>query len=151
VIPQCAEEPFGTIPFVPTYLDFSFSDGTSVVLQAFETGEPDQGGSDGEPGAAMLPQGLAGGRPVSSGGRRAQVTKLAQDSLRAALSPLAPLLQQVHETVAQVPDPPSEVSVEFGVRFGADLKLGIVGGNGESSMKISATWQLPPGPANPAE
>ncbi|WP_045304993.1 CU044_2847 family protein [Saccharothrix sp. ST-888] len=106
-----------------------------------------------------LPPGLAGGRPV---GRRSEddqpaedgeqqrarrVTRLAQGSLRAALRPLVPLLQEVHDTVAEVPDRPDTVSVEFGVRFGSDLKLGIVGGSGESSLQVSATWQLPPRPA----
>ncbi|GAB2701967.1 hypothetical protein GCM10010442_20110 [Kitasatospora kifunensis] len=74
--------------------------------------------------------------------RQGRVARVTQDALRASLSPLVPLLQQVHDTVALVPQRPHEVSVEFGVRFGSDLKLGIVGGNGEASMKISATWQL---------
>lgn len=67
---------------------------------------------------------------------------LATDTLRAALRPLGPLLQEVHDAVASSERAPDEVSVEFGVQIGQDLKLGIVGSNGQASMKVSATWRL---------
>ncbi|GGU41823.1 hypothetical protein GCM10010259_35780 [Streptomyces daghestanicus] len=82
--------------------------------------------------------------PVSRGGER--VTALAADTLRAALRPLGPLLQQVHDSVAAADDPPQDLSVEFGVQIGQDLKLGIVGGSGQATMKITATWRLGDGP-----
>ncbi|WP_344635566.1 CU044_2847 family protein [Kitasatospora cystarginea] len=145
-----------------SFLEFAFTDGTSVMLHAFPATEPAA-----EPAPAPvpapapqggLPPGMAGGRAVGrdtegersqeDGERRAgRVTRLAQGSLRSALRPLVPLLQEVHDTVAGVPDRPDTVSVEFGVRFGTDLKLAVVGGSGESSLKVSATWQLAPQPA----
>ena len=97
------------------------------------------------PAPAGLPPGLGGARPVGREAKEpAKVTRLAQDALRSALRPLVPLLQEVHSTMASVPYRPHEVSVEFGVVFGSDLKLGIVSGNGEASLTVSATWQLPP-------
>ncbi|WP_246213912.1 CU044_2847 family protein [Kitasatospora viridis] len=130
------------------FLEFQFANGSSVLLQAFPAVEPAPARpapDEDDDELDLLPPGLAGGRPVSRGPgeQPGRVAKVTQDALRAALSPLVPLLQEVHDTVAQVPQPPHEVSVEFGVRFGADLKLGIVGGSGEASMKVSATWQLP--------
>lgn len=78
--------------------------------------------------------------PVSRGGDR--VTAMAADALRATLRPLGPVLQQVHDSVAAADNPPQDVSVEFGVQIGQDLKLGIVGGSGQATMKITATWRL---------
>ncbi len=40
-------------------------------------------------------------------------------------------------------NPPQELSVEFGVQIGQDLKLGIVDANGQASLTITATWKLP--------
>ncbi|MDH6576167.1 CU044_2847 family protein [Kitasatospora sp. MAP5-34] len=144
------------------YIEFSFDDGSSVMLRTFPAPreqQPEAPQPEARPAEAPYPQapigalppGLGGARPVGrrageeEGGREpAKVTKLAQDALRNALRPLVPLLQEVHETIASVPYRPHEVSVEFGVQFGSDLKLGIVSGSGEASLTISATWQLPP-------
>lgn len=76
-------------------------------------------------------------------GRGARVASLATDGLRSVLSPLGPVLQQVHDAIRGIPDPPHEISVDFGIQIGQDLKIGIVGANGQASMTISATWQLP--------
>ncbi|MGK4579998.1 CU044_2847 family protein [Kitasatospora sp. HPMI-4] len=140
-----------------SFLEFAFTDGTSVMLHAFPAAEK-AAEPESEPAPyGSLPPGMAGGRAVGRGAedesqedgerRAGRVTRLAHGSLRAALRPLVPLLQEVHDTVAGVPDRPDTVSVEFGVRFGTDLKLAVVGGSGESSLKVSATWQLPPQPA----
>jgi hypothetical protein len=129
---------------VSEFLEVQFADGSSVLLQAFPVAElrSDQDKAVQDDGLDLLPPELAGGRPVSRGeGEPGRVAKATQQALRAALSPLVPLLQEVHDTIARVPEPPHEVAVEFGVRFGSDLKLGIVGSNGEASMKIAAKWQ----------
>ncbi|GAA2151007.1 hypothetical protein GCM10009760_45950 [Kitasatospora kazusensis] len=138
------------------YIEFSFDDGSSVMLRTFpvsrEQPEAPQPSPQPQPspplGAPPLPPGLGGarpvGRPAGEGEQPAKVTRLAQDALRSALRPLVPLLQEVHSTMASVPYRPHEVSVEFGVQFGSDLKLGIVSGSGEASLTVSATWQLPP-------
>ncbi|MGW6056778.1 CU044_2847 family protein [Streptomyces sp. NPDC055189] len=118
------------------YIEFTLGDGAEVRLELAPVGErppPPQGDAD-------LPDGIAGGTPV---GRGARVGALATDALRTVLSPLGPVLQQVHDAVRSIPDPPHEISVDFGIQVGQDLKIGIVGANGQASMTISATWQLP--------
>ncbi|WP_425444821.1 CU044_2847 family protein [Streptomyces milbemycinicus] len=76
---------------------------------------------------------------ISCGGFAAA---LATDALRTVLRPLGPLLQEVHDAVCAAPNPPHEINVQFGVQVGQDLKLGIVGANGQASLTVSATWQL---------
>ncbi|MFD7131264.1 CU044_2847 family protein [Streptomyces sp. NPDC059894] len=91
------------------------------------------------------PAGMGRAVPVGAGG--AAVANLAAGALRGALRPLGPLLQEVHDSVRGVPDPPDELSVTFGVQVGQDLKLGIVGGNGQAHLTVTATWK----PATGAE
>ncbi|MGW3496538.1 CU044_2847 family protein [Streptomyces sp. NPDC001020] len=120
------------------YMEFALDDGAQVRLELSPAGEaptPPDGGAD-------LPEGMAGVTPV---GRGARVGALATDALRTVLSPLGPVLQQVHDSVRGIPDPPHEISVDFGIQIGQDLKIGIVGANGQASMTISATWQIPRG------
>ncbi|MDW6059016.1 CU044_2847 family protein [Streptomyces sp. FXJ1.4098] len=83
---------------------------------------------------------MGGVTPVGRGSRAAAA--LATDALRTVLRPLGPLLQEVHDAVRAAPNPPHEINVQFGVQVGQDLKLGIVGANGQASLTVSATWQL---------
>ncbi|MGA5138780.1 CU044_2847 family protein [Streptomyces azureus] len=69
------------------------------------------------------------------------VAGFAAGSLRRALRPLGPLLQEVHDVVQSVPQPPAELSVTFGVQVGQDLKLGIVGSNGQAHLTVTASWK----------
>lgn len=131
----------GTMLAVPhyDYLEFTLDDGRRVRLELAAAGEapaaaPDEADAD-------LPGGISGVTPV---GRGVRVGALAADALRTVLSPLGPVLQQVHDAVRDIPDPPDEISVAFGVQVGQDLRLGIVGTAGQASMTVSATWR--PGP-----
>ncbi|MGA4843918.1 CU044_2847 family protein [Streptomyces sp. G45] len=134
------------------YVEFTLDDGARVRLELAGTGAaPADPGDPGDPHGpgdmdADLPGGISGVTPV---GRGARVSAAATDALRAVLSPLGPVLQQVHDAVRGIPDPPGEISVGFGVQIGQDLKLGIVGAGGQASMTVSATWQLPATPATP--
>ncbi len=110
---------------MPDYIELNL-DGADLRLELADVGKPL--GHDDE------------WTPVSRGGDR--VTEMAADALRAALRPLGPVLQQVHDSIAAADNPPQDVSVEFGVQIGQDLKLGIVGGSGQATMKITATWRL---------
>jgi len=99
------------------------------------------------PGAAReqtddLPEGMGTAVPVGAG--RQAVADFVTGTLRHALRPLGLLLQEVHGTVTAVPEPPSEMSVTFGVQVGQDLKFGIVGGNGQAHLTVTATWKPPP-------
>jgi hypothetical protein len=116
------------------YIEFALDDGAQVRLELAAAGEAPAGDAD-------LPGGITGVTPV---GRGARVGVLATDALRSVLSPLGPVLQQVHDSVSGIADPPHELSVDFGIQIGQDLKIGIVGANGQASMTISATWHLPP-------
>ncbi|MEU8826719.1 CU044_2847 family protein [Streptomyces sp. NPDC048636] len=112
------------------YAEFPLPDGTPVRLEL-------------TPVATATPPAAppAGVTPVSRAPRAATV--LVTDGLRTVLRPLGPLLQEVHDAVSAAPDPPDEIQVQFGVQVGQDLKLGIVGANGQASLTISATWRLP--------
>jgi NTP-dependent ternary system trypsin peptidase co-occuring protein len=119
------------------YMEFTLDDGAQVRLHLSGAGQPPSDDAD-------LPDGISGVVPT---GRGARVGALATDALRTVLSPLGGVLQQVHDSVRGIPDPPHEISVDFGIQIGQDLKIGIVGVNGQASMTISATWQLPRGSA----
>lgn len=89
--------------------------------------------------------GVGGVTPVGRGTRAAAA--LADAGLGVVLQGLGSVLQDVHDAVRSAPHPPQEFTVQFGVQVGQDLKLGIVGANGNASLTISATWrpdQTPP-------
>ena len=90
--------------------------------------------------AADLPDGIAGAAPV--GRASAAAAELTSEALRFTLRPLGPLLQEVHDSVSAIKNPPQEISVEFGVQIGQDLKLGIVGARGHASLVVTASWQV---------
>ncbi|QDQ15603.1 hypothetical protein FH965_37835 [Streptomyces spectabilis] len=121
------------------YLEFTLDDGARVRLELAPAGEAPAAAPEGT--ETDLPSGISGVTPV---GRGVRVGTLATDALRTVLSPLGPVLQQVHDAVRGIPDPPQELSVDFGVQIGQDLRLGIVGAGGQASMTVSATWQLSP-------
>ncbi|POX37207.1 hypothetical protein C3486_29465 [Streptomyces sp. Ru73] len=123
---------------MPEYAELQLSDRTLVRLALAPVGTP----APVVPAArADLPDGAGTVEPV--GRARERMAELAGDGLRAVLSPLGPLLQEVHDSVARTANPPQELSVEFGVQIGQDLKLGIAGGSAQTAMKITASWQLP--------
>ncbi|MFD7733804.1 CU044_2847 family protein [Kitasatospora phosalacinea] len=143
------------------YLEFELEPGVSVRLRTYPAPASPAAAPPDLPGAAPdglprddaydeddeLPEGYGGAVPVAAPARVLhQAAELSRDALRLALSPLRPLLQEVHDTLVAVPDRPQEFSVEFGVQLGADLKLGIVGGSAEASLTVSATWKLPDQP-----
>ena len=107
--------------------------------------------ADGTPAAPSdddLPEGMGRAVPVARG--TGTVARFAAGALRGALSPLGPLLQEVHDAATAVPDPPTELSVTFGVQVGHDLKLGIVGGTGTAHLTVTASWSPTAPAAGPA-
>ncbi|MBT2675032.1 hypothetical protein J7E95_30345 [Streptomyces sp. ISL-14] len=119
-----------------TILESEFDDGTPVRFLLAPAPAPARGDD--------LPEGMGRAVPVATGGRA--VANFATGALRGALKPLGPLLQEVHDAVKDVPEPPSELSVTFGVQVGQDLKLGIVGGNGQAHLTVTASWKPAAGP-----
>lgn len=137
---RCREPLSATILTVSTstesQFEEQFEDGTPVrFLLAPVHGVTVSGPS----GDEDRPEGMGTAVPVASGG--GAVAAFAVGTLRQALRPLGPLLQEVHDAVTAAPDPPAELSVTFGVQVGQDLKLGIVGGNGQAHLTVSASWK----------
>jgi hypothetical protein len=116
------------------YVEFTFGDGQSVLLEVFPSplGE-----------AAEVPAGSGQLEPVAASG--GLVSRASRGALRGVLQPLVPVLESVHETVAALAVPPDEISVDIGVRFTNDLRIGIVGSSGEASLVVKATWRLETG------
>ncbi|MFC1415761.1 CU044_2847 family protein [Streptacidiphilus cavernicola] len=113
------------------FVEFSFEDGTSVLLEVFQ---PPAGVSDtteeGFPGAAA---------PISPVGRTHDVVTQAGQKLEEVLRPLVPVLGAVRSTVSRLS--PDEVTVTLGVKLASNLQLGIVGGRGEANLTVAATWR----------
>ncbi|WP_219092766.1 CU044_2847 family protein [Streptomyces sp. JJ38] len=126
------------------FIEFEFDDGSALALQVFA---PVSDGGPPTPGAEGAAPGFGGSVPVAR--RRSRTATAAGSALRTMLSPLVPLLQQVRDTAATVPDRPDELSVSFGVRVGQDLKLAVVGAKGEATLSVTATWQLGREPGRP--
>ncbi|MEU3317002.1 CU044_2847 family protein [Streptomyces sp. NPDC006656] len=80
--------------------------------------------------------GCANGSPTpasSAPGRR----------LRSTLKPLGALVREVHSSMTSVPVPPTEITVTFGIQLTQDLQLGIVTGNNQAHLTVTAGWSPP--------
>ncbi|MFI0774679.1 CU044_2847 family protein [Streptomyces sp. NPDC021212] len=113
--------------------EIPLADGTSVRLELAPVGDAPLTDAYGDVG------GVGGVTPVGRGTRAAAA--LADAGLGVVLQGLGSVLQDVHDAVRSAPRPPQEFTVQFGVQVGQDLKLGIVGANGNASLTISATWR----------
>lgn len=115
--------------------------GAVLRLELSDAGKPAPaaGPAGGDEDRPDLPEGFGTVTPVSAA-RRGRAAVVATEGLRAMLSPLGPLLEEVHRSVTGVSQPPQQLSVTFGIQVGQDLKLGIVGVNGQATMTVSATW-----------
>ncbi|REK92032.1 hypothetical protein DY245_01330 [Streptomyces inhibens] len=123
---------------MPNLSEFSLADGTSIRLELAPTGSAPL--PPAQPAPDDLPDGMGPTVPVARGGGAAAGAS-AVAAMRSTLRPLGPLLQEIHDAVIASERPPHEMSVQFGVQVGQDLKLGIVGANGHASLTITATWQ----------
>ncbi|MEU6665751.1 CU044_2847 family protein [Streptomyces sp. NPDC046727] len=117
--------------------DFALSDGTPVRFLL----TPGPGAAPAPPDDD-LPEGMGRAVPVGAGGRA--VANFAAEALRGALRPIGPLLHEVHAAARAVPEPPTELTVTFGVQVGQDLKFGIVGAAGQAHLTVTASWKPAP-------
>ncbi|MFJ8079319.1 CU044_2847 family protein [Streptomyces sp. NPDC096205] len=115
--------------------DLALGDGTPVRFLLTPAGGTTAPGAD-------LPDGMGTAVPVAREGRSA--AEFAAGALRGALKPLGPLLQEVHDAARAVPDPPTEMTVTFGIQVGHDLKFGIVGTGGQAHLTVTACWRPDP-------
>jgi hypothetical protein len=123
--------PFGTILPMTALESHHLDDGTTV---RFLLADARQSASEYEAPTDGL------GPVIPVGRRREAVAAVAANALRNTLKPLGPLVQEVHDAVTAVGTPPAEITVTFGVQLSQDLKLGIVNGNGQAHLTITATW-----------
>ncbi len=124
-------------------------DGTVVWLRADEPAAKDPSGADrsghpadGDDGELELPDAFGSAQPVSVDSRMGRALTRGGEVLEEALRPLGGVLGQIHRSIAAGEHRPDEVTVEFGVTLGSDLRLGVFSGNGEASFTVSATWNL---------
>ncbi len=120
----------GMMRNVTEHREIPLADGTTVRLELAPVGDASPEDAYG---------GVGGVTPVGRGARAAAT--LANAGLGVILQGLGPVLQDVHDAVSSAPHPPQEFTVQFGVQVGQDLKLGIVGANGNANLTISATWR----------
>lgn len=118
---------------VSDFVEFEFDNGTAVLIEVWPT--------DGPSGAVDAEFQLPGGAAVEPVGLGARVVQQAGQTLNDALAPLVPVLQGLHDQVTRLPRAPQELSVDFGIKLTAGLKLAVVSG-GEASFNVSATWRL---------
>ncbi|MER5931846.1 CU044_2847 family protein [Streptomyces sp. NPDC002054] len=122
------------------FVEFSFPDGTAVLIEVWPT---DQSKSTVD--AEFQLPGSAAVEPVGLGAR---VVQQAGQTLNDAFAPLVPVLEGLHDQVTRLPRAPEELTVEFGIKLTAGLKLAVVSG-GEASFSVSATWRLNDGVPSP--
>ncbi|WP_331738623.1 CU044_2847 family protein [Streptomyces sp. NBC_01276] len=108
--------------------------------------------ADVSPPASKRDDPVDGLGPLVPVGRRGDaVAAIAADALRSTLRPLGALVQEVHSAMVTVPAPPTEITVTFGIQLNQDLKLGIVSGNGQAHLTVTASWSpTPEAPVSPA-
>ncbi|MFD7053286.1 CU044_2847 family protein [Streptomyces mirabilis] len=133
-------------------MNLAFSDGSVVRLHLAPAdsaavlpdtrSEPHESDVD-EP--LELPPGFGSAEPVSVNGRAAHALTRGGEALAEALRPLGGVLAGIHQSFTESARRPSEVTVEFGVTLGSDLKLGVFSGKGEASFTVSATWDFTDG------
>lgn len=120
----------GMMRKVTEHREIPLANGTTVRLELAPVGDASLEDAYG---------GVGGVTPVARGAQAA--TALANASLGVILQGLGSVLEDVHDAVRSTAHPPQEFTVQFGVQVGQDLKLGIVGANGNANLTLSATWR----------
>ena len=135
----------GIVQTMGEFVEFSFDDQTSVLMEVFAApgGLNDTGSGSPE---ESFPAAVA---PLTPVGHTSEVVTRAGRSLEDVLRPLVPTLQAVHRTVLHIPHAPDEVTVTLGVKLASNPQLGIVGGKGEASLTVAATWRITPNTTAP--
>ncbi|MFG3257987.1 CU044_2847 family protein [Streptomyces sp. NPDC048172] len=82
--------------------------------------------------------GKGGPVPVGRGGER--VAARASRSLGAMLGTVAPVAQSFVERFRELPDPPDEMTVDFGVTLSAQADLVVANSAAEANFSVSLTW-----------
>ncbi|MFD3876685.1 CU044_2847 family protein [Streptomyces microflavus] len=113
------------------FVDFEFEDGTSALVEISPVaGAQQETRGDGQ---------WEDDSPVGPVGAGARVVQRSGQLLLDAFAPLAPILSGIHNQARNISNAPDELSIEFGVKLTAGLKVAVVSG-GEASFTVTATW-----------
>ncbi|MFD4634785.1 CU044_2847 family protein [Streptomyces sp. NPDC058284] len=123
------------------FVDFAFEDGTSALV---EISPVDAAGGDAAEDGQWEDDVPV--RPVGAGSR---VIQRSGQLLHDAFAPLAPILSGIHARAQEMSHAPDELSIEFGVKLTAGLKIAVVSG-GEASFTVTATWNTSQGQRQPS-
>ncbi|MEV5468104.1 CU044_2847 family protein [Streptomyces griseoincarnatus] len=113
------------------FVDFEFEDGTSALVEV----SPVTGTDPGTCGDGHWED----DSPVGPVGVGSRVIQRSGQLLHDAFAPLVPILSSIHDQARGMANAPDELSVEFGVKLTAGLKMAVVSG-GEASFTVTATW-----------
>ena len=88
---------------------------------------------------------------VLRGKSATQVVEQVSQTLENALGHVRSTADAVIAQLRAIPQTPDEVSVEFGIRFGAKGNIYIAGGEAEANFKVALKWKQETASAEPAD
>jgi Trypsin-co-occurring domain 1 len=105
-----------------------------------------------ERGGSILIEADAPGSGEALRGRAAaQVIERVSQTLEEALSHVRSTADVVITQLCAIPQAPEEVSVEFGIKFGAKGSVYIAGGEAEANFKVALKWKKENAPTETAD
>lgn len=102
-------------------------------------------------GSILIEVGAPTSGEVLRGKGATQVIEQVSQTLEKALSHVRSTADVVIAQLRSIPQTPDEVSVEFGIRFGAKGTVYIAGGEAEANFKVALKWKKETEPAEPAD
>jgi hypothetical protein len=113
---------------VPNLIEVPLESGGSILIEA-------DGSSSGD---------VLRGKGVT------QVIEQVSQTFEKALGNIRSTANEVIAQLRAIPQTPDEVSVEFGVKFGAKGSVYIASGDAEANFKVALKWKQETAPAEPA-
>jgi NTP-dependent ternary system trypsin peptidase co-occuring protein len=101
-------------------------------------------------GSILIEADASGSGEVLRGRSAAQVIERVSQTLEEALSHVRSTADVVITQLCAIPQTPEEVSVEFGIKFGAKGSVYIAGGEAEANFKVALKWKKENAPAEKA-
>jgi hypothetical protein len=101
-------------------------------------------------GSILIEADAPGSSEVLRGRGAAQVIEQVSQTLEEALSHVRSTADVVIAQLRAIPQTPDEVSVEFGIKFGAKGSVYIAGGEAEANFKVALKWQKEAAPSRTA-
>ena len=70
-----------------------------------------------------------------------EITEKSALAMQRALGAIKDMADKVTETIHKIHEPPTEVSVEFALKFDADANVYVAKASTEAGFKVSMTWK----------